>query len=325
MFYCEPSLIHQPMAIVSPTGPGGRPTAPARHLQVALVSIQWHRRLGRQTGGEAGTEDGYGRHLWIASRPDATLRGRSELVPSILRPLHTPHTHTHTHTHYTTHTHLSHPLNHSLTHSFIQPHHAPRHTAGDVSHLLVPFSTPFAAEPPPAAALLHEQADGLVMLCNPARPCLRQVHGAGTQESLFNHRITRPLTAQAARRCSLISLDRDTTMYRQCRLISRPARQARHARQARQTASQPRCACRSSLTISLPSMRPRLGVLSGWLCWCLIATAARVARIRRAISSRMLQSVCWATRSPCCATPRCLVRTRNSRVAPSRGPPDPGG
>lgn len=28
---------------------------------------------------------------------------------------------------------------------------------------------------------------------------------------------------------------------------------------------------------------------------------------------------------PCCATPRCLVRTRNSRVAPSRGPPDPGG
>lgn len=39
----------------------------------------------------------------------------------------------------------------------------------------------------------------------------------------------------------------------------------------------------------------------------------------------MLQSVCWATRSPCCATPRCLVRTRNSRVAPSRGPPDPGG
>lgn len=239
------------------------------------------------------------------------------------------HIHTHTHTHYTTHTSLSHPLNHSLTDSFIQPHHASTHTAGDVSHLLVPFSTPFAAEPPPAAAaaaaLLHEQADGLVMLCNPARPCLRQVHGADTQESPLNHRITRPLTAQAARRCSLISLDRDTTMYRQCRLISRPARQARHARQARQTASQPRCACRSSLTISLPSMQPRLGVLSGWLCWCLIATAARVARIRRAISSRMLQSVCWATRSPCCATPRCLVRTRNSRVAPSRGPPDPGG
>lgn len=66
-------------------------------------------------------------------------------------------------------------------------------------------------------------------------------------------------------------------------------------------------------------------VLVLWLCWCLIATAARVARIRRAISSLALQHVCWATRSPCCATPRCLVRTRNSRVAPSRGPPDPGG
>lgn len=70
------------------------------------------------------------------------------------------------------------------------------------------------------------------------------------------------------------------------------------------------------------SMRP---VLVPWLCWCLIATAARVARIRRAISSLMLQHVCWATRSPCCATPRCLVRTRINRVAPSRGPPDPGG
>lgn len=43
------------------------------------------------------------------------------------------------------------------------------------------------------------------------------------------------------------------------------------------------------------SMQP---VLVLWLCWCLILTAARVARIRRAISSLMLRHVCWATRSP---------------------------
>lgn len=156
------------------------------------------------------------------------------------------------------------------------------------------------------------------MLCNPARPCLRQVHGAGTQASPLNHQITRPSTTQAAGRCSLISLDR----YRQCRLISRPARQARQAGQTSQPSSLDARA-EAALPSRFQACDPVLVAL--WLCWCLIATAARVARIRRAISSRMLQSVCWATRSPCCATPRCLVRTRNSRVAPSRGPPDPGG
>ncbi|KAH8785337.1 hypothetical protein F5883DRAFT_534777 [Diaporthe sp. PMI_573] len=47
------------------------------------------------------------------------------------------------------------------------------------------------------------------------------------------------------------------------------------------------------------SMQPVLVLL--WLCWCLIVTAARVARIRRAISSLMLRhacGVCWAARSP---------------------------